>query len=203
MASGTDAGQVPDLVRFAVSVKPAPPPLDVIQRLVNTRNSLNDYDLLEDLPAARAWLAVAHPGSRQRLLESDLDRLRELRETLRALLLAHARAEVPAPDVLARLRSFGTASRLSVDFDAQGTPQLSTVNTDDVVESNADAAFAAMASVQPEQLRRLKACINPACGWAFYDTSRSRNGTWCVMEVCGARHKMARYRHRSRQTTNG
>jgi predicted RNA-binding Zn ribbon-like protein len=52
-------------------------------------------------------------------------------------------------------------------------------------------------------LARLKVCANPDCEWAFYDTSRSRSGTWCVMNVCGARHKMSRYRSRQRESADG
>jgi predicted RNA-binding Zn ribbon-like protein len=198
--------RVSELAAYSVSVKPAPEPLAVIQRLVNTRNSLNGYDLLEDLPTARAWLAVVQPrvlsgqaNSRRQLTESDLDRLRELREALRSLLLAHASGQTPGADIVARLRSLGANSHLRVDFDPLGTPVLTIRNDHDVVGSQVDAAFAALVAVQPDQLRRLKACVNPACGWVFYDTSRSRSGTWCVMEVCGARHKMAQYRHRAKR----
>ncbi len=45
---------------------------------------------------------------------------------------------------------------------------------------------------------RLKACRNPACQWAFYDTSKNRGGVWCTMEVCGSRHKARTYRQRQR-----
>jgi predicted RNA-binding Zn ribbon-like protein len=61
-----------------------------------------------------------------------------------------------------------------------------------------ETVLAAWASAEPDRLQRLKACVNPDCGWVFYDTSRSRSGTWCLMNVCGARHKMERYRSRQR-----
>jgi predicted RNA-binding Zn ribbon-like protein len=44
---------------------------------------------------------------------------------------------------------------------------------------------------------RLKACRNEGCRWAFYDASKNRSGSWCDMQVCGARHKMRRYRERN------
>jgi predicted RNA-binding Zn ribbon-like protein len=43
---------------------------------------------------------------------------------------------------------------------------------------------------------RLKACRNEGCRWAFYDASKNRSGSWCNMDVCGARHKMRAYRKR-------
>ncbi len=204
--AGESEPKVSDLVVHSVSVKPAPEPLAVIQRLVNTRNNLNNYDLLEDMPTAKAWLAVVQPrvlsgqaNSRRRLQDADLDRLRELREALRSLLLAHATGQAPGDDVVERLRSLGADSHLKVDFDPFGTPVLTIREDHDLMGSQFDAVFAALVAVHPDQLRRLKACVNPACGWVFYDTSRSRSGTWCVMEVCGARHKMAQYRHRAKR----
>jgi predicted RNA-binding Zn ribbon-like protein len=41
---------------------------------------------------------------------------------------------------------------------------------------------------------RLKACAAPDCRWVFFDRSHASNGRWCDMDVCGARHKMRRYR---------
>jgi predicted RNA-binding Zn ribbon-like protein len=43
---------------------------------------------------------------------------------------------------------------------------------------------------------RMKACRNEGCRWAFYDASKNGMGRWCNMDVCGARHKMRRYRER-------
>ena len=46
--------------------------------------------------------------------------------------------------------------------------------------------------------RRLKACGNPDCQWAFYDRSHSGVGAWCDMATCGNRIKNRRLRQRSR-----
>ena len=42
--------------------------------------------------------------------------------------------------------------------------------------------------------RRLKACREDTCQWAFYDRSKNRSGTWCSMAVCGNRAKARAYR---------
>jgi len=42
----------------------------------------------------------------------------------------------------------------------------------------------------------LKACRNEGYRWAFYDISKNRSGSWCDMDICGARHKMRAYRER-------
>ena len=44
--------------------------------------------------------------------------------------------------------------------------------------------------------RRLKACRDPQCRWAFYDRSHSQQGAWCEMRVCGNRAKNRRFRQR-------
>ncbi len=43
---------------------------------------------------------------------------------------------------------------------------------------------------------RLKACLNPHCRRAFYDSSRNRAGAWCSMAACGNRNKARTYRAR-------
>jgi predicted RNA-binding Zn ribbon-like protein len=44
--------------------------------------------------------------------------------------------------------------------------------------------------------RRLKACRNPACLWAYYDRSHAGRGAWCDMAVCGNRIKNRNLRSR-------
>ena len=50
---------------------------------------------------------------------------------------------------------------------------------------------------------RLKACAADDCEWGFYDTSRSRTGQWCSMNICGNRAKQARWRNRSTNSPAG
>ncbi|MCC9173483.1 CGNR zinc finger domain-containing protein [Arthrobacter sp. zg-Y179] len=56
---------------------------------------------------------------------------------------------------------------------------------------------AVLVHADPAQLRRLKACRRDVCRWVFFDSSRNRGGTWCAMEICGARTKMQAYRKRN------
>ena len=44
--------------------------------------------------------------------------------------------------------------------------------------------------------RRLKACREHGCEWAFYDHTKNRSGAWCNMGVCGNRAKARAYRER-------
>ena len=36
-------------------------------------------------------------------------------------------------------------------------------------------------------MKRLKRCSDPDCGWLFYDTSKNRSRRWCSMKGCGKR----------------
>ncbi len=55
---------------------------------------------------------------------------------------------------------------------------------------------AAVGAASEGTWRRLKACRNEGCRWAFYDGSKNRSGSWCTMDVCGSRAKMRAYRRR-------
>jgi predicted RNA-binding Zn ribbon-like protein len=43
------------------------------------------------------------------------------------------------------------------------------------------------------QLRRVRRCANPQCGWLFLDNSKSGNRRWCSMSACGNRAKVQRH----------
>ena len=201
-ASGSEIGTraVEDLVDKALSLKPAPAPLDHVQLLLNTRNLLGGYDLLSDDSTARRCLAVIAKRDGQRaprdLDEAELSRLREVREAVRVLLLSHATGPRQGDEALERLRAAGAAVLLSVDVDDSGSPVAVPPSDSRGLQRIAAQVMAAVVSADRDQLHRLKACVNPDCGWVFFDTSRSRSGTWCAMNVCGARHKMERYRNR-------
>ena len=44
-----------------------------------------------------------------------------------------------------------------------------------------------------QELKRVKKCGDPACGWLFLDTSRNRSRRWCNMNDCGNRAKASRF----------
>lgn len=192
--------EVDDLVDKAVSLKPAPAPLHHVQLLLNTRNRLGGYDLLSDETTARRCLAAiakrdGQPAPRD-TGEAALSALRDAREAVRELLLSHATGLPPEKEALAHMQSAVATVRLSVGFDNKGDPITVPPNDSRGVQRITANVMAAIASADLDQLHRLKACVNPGCGWVFFDTSRSRSGTWCAMNLCGARHKMEKYRSR-------
>jgi predicted RNA-binding Zn ribbon-like protein len=44
-----------------------------------------------------------------------------------------------------------------------------------------------------EEIRQVKKCADPICGWLFLDTSRNRSRRWCDMADCGNRAKASRF----------
>ena len=44
-----------------------------------------------------------------------------------------------------------------------------------------------------KEIKRVKKCADPTCGWLFLDTSRNRSRRWCDMRDCGNRAKASRF----------
>ncbi|MFI6937004.1 CGNR zinc finger domain-containing protein [Streptomyces sp. NPDC050287] len=159
---------------------PAPGGLALVQSLVNTLDIESDADSL-DGPEARARFGLS---------EDEVPGARELRESLRATLLAHAghpphREVTPLGELLA-------AAPLVVTVDtADGSATLAAADEGSLL-SRVAAAIAQ--SLADGTWPRLKACEAPDCHWAYYDRSPAGRGRWCSMQVCGARAKMRRYR---------
>jgi predicted RNA-binding Zn ribbon-like protein len=175
--------------------KPAPEPLALVQDFVNTRNYLHGGDLLGDAQEATARLAelgLLEEG--ERIGEAERRRLVAFREGLRGLLLAHN--GVPGADVEA-IDGLVSSAALRVRFGHDGRPGLEPATEGGLAERIIGCLLAEVVRAEAEgRWGRLKACRNEGCRWAFYDASKNRSGSWCNMQVCGARHKMRAYRER-------
>jgi predicted RNA-binding Zn ribbon-like protein len=184
------------LAASARSTRRAPAPLDLVQDLLNTRSLMRGFDRLADLEQARAWLDGSGPAraaglSSADLIEVDLGPLRALREVLRDARCSSAGGggsdETPGP----ALDALAVDAPAVVGLDARGVPVVRPHPEAPPVRA---AVLCALLGAG-DSWARLKVCANPGCRWAFYDTSRNHSGTWCDMNICGARAKMARYRH--------
>ncbi|MGC5037297.1 MULTISPECIES: CGNR zinc finger domain-containing protein [unclassified Streptomyces] len=160
---------------------PAPGGLALVEALVNTLDIESGADAL-DTPEGRARFGITD--------DDAAETARALRESLRAVLLAHAghppHREVPP------LGALLADAPLVVTVDpADGTAAL--------VPAGGPPLHARVAAAVAEALvagtwTRLKACEAADCHWAYYDRSPAGRGRWCSMQVCGARAKMRRYR---------
>ncbi len=174
---------------------PAPGELGLVQQFVNTVDIESGQDEVDDPERLAAWLAghgLLDAG--ERLGPADLERAIEVREALRALLLANGghEADPRAVDVLNRA---SRTARLVVRFDAGGRARL---EPDPVgVERALGRLLAAVHDATVDGTwPRLKACSNQACQWAYYDHSKNRSGRWCTMQACGNAAKARAYRRR-------
>jgi predicted RNA-binding Zn ribbon-like protein len=153
--------------------KAAPEPLRRVQLFVN---SIDLHNEAEWLPA---WLE-------ERGLPGEYERGRELREALRALVLANNGAQPDPAAVEIVNRALG---RISLELDGSGQLVLAGGGDaiDDVIRTVAEAML-------DGSWERLKAC--PNCNWCFYDYSPNRSASWCSMKICGNRKKTREYRRR-------
>jgi predicted RNA-binding Zn ribbon-like protein len=153
--------------------KAAPEPLRQVQLLVN---SIDVHNRMEWLPE---WLSA-------RGLEGADRRATELREALRALVLANNGVALD-PAAVAHFNR--AAARVALQLEADGHLRLA---------SDGDALDEIVAIVLGAMLdgswERLKACRN--CSWSYYDYSPNRSATWCSMQLCGNRSKTRAYRRR-------
>jgi predicted RNA-binding Zn ribbon-like protein len=150
----------------------APEPLRQVQLFVNSADVEHGLDWLPD------WLA-------ERGLADELERARELREALRALVLANNGFAVDEE----ALRVVNVAAaRMSLRVDGERAVHLDGADAIDGIVAVALDAMLGGTWV------RLKACRN--CHWSFYDYSPNRSATWCSMQLCGNRSKTRAYRRR-------
>ena len=171
----------------------APGELELVRRFVNTYDVEEHTDELSDPDAMRAWLkASGLPVTR--VTAADVERAVTMREALRALLFANAGDPVDRKTI-EELNEIAGRSKLAVQFESTGDGRL------EAAERDGDAALGELLAIVYRSMadgtwRRLKACREDTCQWAFYDRSKNRSGTWCSMAVCGNRAKARAYRHR-------
>jgi predicted RNA-binding Zn ribbon-like protein len=175
---------------------PAPGPLRLVQEFVNTLDAEEGRDLLADRTTFTAWLQEQGPAlTGPAPTDRDIAAATELREALRALLRTNAGGDADA-EAAALVNRMSEEAPVRVEV---GTDGAATLQGAGVVAAVLAATGTAMLD---GTWPRLKACVDPDCGWAFYDRSRNRSGQWCDMAVCGSRHKVRAYRSRKRGTVS-
>ncbi|MGW3667526.1 CGNR zinc finger domain-containing protein [Streptomyces sp. NPDC005141] len=163
---------------------PAPGGLALVQDLVNTLDIESGADSLD----------TAEGLARFGLAAGEAEGARELRESLRAVCLAHAghpahREVAPLGELLAR-----APLCVTVDEEGGGARLVPAAAGTSPAPLASRIAAAIAESLVEGGWPRLKACEAPTCHWAYYDRSPAGRGRWCSMSVCGARAKMRRYR---------
>ncbi len=179
---------------------PAPGSLVLVQDFVNTVDREHGPDLLDDADGLAEWLELRGLGGADAppaISTAELGRARELREALRALLLANHGTAAPqgAAEVVER-----AAERAGLRFRLAGE-RAALIPVSNGVDGALGAVVAAAAvAMWDGTWVRLKACAGANCQWAFYDRSTNASATWCSMAICGGRAKARNYYKRTRGT---
>jgi predicted RNA-binding Zn ribbon-like protein len=183
----------------SVPEKTAPAPLELVQRFVNTIDLESREDELAGPDELRAWLAERDLiGGDEPVSRADLRRAIDVREGLRALLMANNGMEADAERV-ARLNRAAARAGVRVVFSPGAEPRLAPEAGG--VDGAIGQLLAIVAgAVEQGRWERLKACPRDVCQWAFFDHSKNHSGRWCRMEVCGNIEKARAFRERKRST---
>jgi predicted RNA-binding Zn ribbon-like protein len=174
---------------------PAPAALRPVQLFVNTLDIENGVDELDGPDALAAVLVAAGVAERGlRPTAADVRTALDVREGLRALLLANNGVPVDASELVALERAT-RAGQLGAEFRPDGSAGL--VAGAPGVDGALGRILAIVLRASADgSLARLKACRRDVCHWVFYDRSRNRGSHWCAMSVCGNRTKTRTYRER-------
>jgi predicted RNA-binding Zn ribbon-like protein len=180
---------------MTVSKTIAPDNLDLVIDYVNTLDVEQGSDALSTPGELSDWLlarGLLQDGAK--LQDSDLRAAVDLREALRATMLAH-NGGVRERQADLQLETVAGRSELGVHFEEGGSTRMAPR------AAGFDGALGALLvpvadAIAAGSWERAKACRAPDCLWAFYDRSRNRSGTWCDMAVCGNRTKVRAYRER-------
>ena len=127
-----------------------------------------------------------------------LDDALQLRETLHRILSPLSRWHAPAPEDLAEFNKFLARAVARVRI-ARGKGTFSWDFSDSAGELDpvlAGVVWSAARLLTSSDLKLLRECANPDCGWLFVDRSRRKNRRWCEMRECGNRAKARRYYRR-------
>ncbi len=177
---------------------PAPGELALVQAFANSKDLLTAQDVFTGPEMLRAWLTTRHLLAKgETISEEDFRRALAFREALRALVRANNGAAIDA-NTLEVLNQGAEGARLSLRFADDGRPRLEpgASGLDGAVGRLLSIVFTAM---NQGTWARLKACRNEECQWVYYDTSKNRSGSWCMMAMCGNRVKTHTYRRRRKE----
>ncbi len=165
--------------RWTSHVTPAPGELKIVQAFVNTAVRRTRTEELSSPQALGRWL------KRWRLIPedaepaaADLERAVAIREGVRALLRGNGGFAVDSQAV-ARLDQAAADVPLRLRVDSEGVVYLAAASTGGVALGRLLGIFAAARF--EDSWPRFKACADPTCGSAFYDTTKNLSGRWCSL----------------------
>jgi predicted RNA-binding Zn ribbon-like protein len=173
----------------------APGRLDLVREFVNSVDFESGEEDFASPELLRGWLAERDLMSADaEVTEGDVRRAIDVREGLRALLLANNGAELDSGAV-ERLDRAASRAGLRV-FIVPGEGPCLAPDATGVDGALAELLGISARSVADGTWERFKACPRDVCRFAFYDRSKNRSKKWCDMDSCGNVEKARNYRKR-------
>jgi predicted RNA-binding Zn ribbon-like protein len=181
-------------------------PLDGAFDFINTLHYDDGYavDDMTDDSAVATWLAT-HGMLHERTCDpveqcpDGLDRAREVRTALRALVEATAAGTTPDPAAVETLNAVLSSRIVPILEVGPNGIRMGHRHLGDAVDSAlallVEPIVKELASGRPG---RFRVCANDQCRWTFFDSSPTGRRRWCDMKSCGNRAKAARHRARAR-----
>jgi predicted RNA-binding Zn ribbon-like protein len=167
--------------------------LQVAPDLVNTQGSVSGHEYLTDADALRAFFADHDLEAPAEISEADLERIREVRDRLRAAFEAPDQAATAA--ILNDLISRAGAQPYVTDHDGRWHIHYSAPEASAAERLTAIAAMSLAVVMSEFGWERLGVCGADNCADAYIDTSRNRSRRYCSSS-CGSRSNVAAYRAR-------
>ena len=182
-------------------------PLDGAFDFINTLHYDDGFtidDITDDSDVA-AWLGThgmlhERNGKPVETCDDGLERAREVRHALRAVVDATAEGGTPNPDAVATLNKvLGSRIVPMLEVSPDGGIRTGHRHLGDAV----DSALALLVEPIVRELARgrrdrFRICANDECRWAFYDSSPTGRRRWCDMRTCGNQAKVARHRAKAK-----
>lgn len=132
--------------------------------------------------------------------ETEIERLRDVRQAVDRVCRPLAKGEGVAGDALQCLMSLHSALCDAIPF-GRGADGLEVAFQGHDELGLRDLAIlcahCALKLLFSSHLGRLKVC--PSCGWLFMDRSKNQRRLWCDMRICGNRSRVKRHYWRTKQ----
>jgi predicted RNA-binding Zn ribbon-like protein len=170
-----------------------PPAVDLANTVMVT--PAGELDLLEDEGQLRAWIAAEQGRiAGVEAASGRLTEVRALRETVRVLLHARARGELPPDEARRRVNAICASVPLRAALTDEGRAVEEPDARDPYALFEATVARSAIELADRDE-DRLSVCGAPSCGMLFLrDHPRQ---VWCS-KACGNRARVARHAARRR-----
>jgi predicted RNA-binding Zn ribbon-like protein len=152
-------------------------------------------DAVERIPTPNRlvdWLAVSGLAV-ESCTNAQLDRARELRESIHAAATAAARRDPLPVSAVHVINDCSTRGRAAAILTPDSNREWKLSSSSSVEDALSVIAADAIDIIAGERDGRLALCASPTCRAAFFDTSQSRTRKWCDMNTCGNHQKKARF----------